>query len=74
MTIKVLILVTCDECGKQLQSEKGELDGLLKREEWLTVHWAEAEARGLRKDGLNSHYCYRCRAAMEKKMPGLGTA
>jgi len=75
MTIREMLVATCDECGTMLQSGKSlaGLADMLKKEGWLTVHWAEAESRNLRHDGLNSHYCKKCRKAMEKKMPGLGT-
>jgi hypothetical protein len=76
MTVKSMSIATCDECGAQLQTEKGSvgLDALFQREGWLAVHWSEAEVRGLRNDGLHSHYCRKCRKVMEKKMPGLGTS
>lgn len=75
MTIREMLVVMCDDCGALLRCEDGNpaLIALLRRNGWLEVHWAEAESRGLRKDGLNSHYCKKCRKAMEKKMPGLGT-
>lgn len=75
MTIKKLLIATCDECGRQLQSEKG-IDGLvnlLEKEDWTTIHWAEAEVLRLRDDGLHSHYCRKCWESIRTKMPNIGS-